>query len=124
MHIPAYQIHNVLNTYSLQLFKAGTVSLHADSDSDPSVSRISLETRRKSVIDKVASEIVQRITRMDALAARYIVPSPVPPDRTDALRTEIRNKQFMFNSLDIHNIKTSQTLSIEDSIFFIKRDPP
>ncbi len=124
MHIPAYQIHNVLNTYSLQLFKAGTVSLHADSDSDPFANRMSLETRRTAVIDKVASEIVQRITRMDALAARYIVPSPVPADRTDAMRTEIRNKQFVFNTLDIHNIKTSRTLSIEDSIFFIKRDPP
>ncbi|MEI6261606.1 MAG: DVU0524 family FlgM-associated protein [Deltaproteobacteria bacterium] len=124
MHVPAYQIHNVLNTYSLQLFKAGTFSQHADSDSDPFASRMSLETRRKAVIDKVASEIVQRITRMDTLATRYIVPSPVPADRTDAMRTEIRNKQFVFNTLDIHNIKTSRTLSIEDSIFFIKRDPP
>ncbi len=124
MHIPAYQIHNVLNTYSLQLFKAGTVSQYADSDSYPSVSRMSLETRRTAVIDKVASEIVQRITRLDTLAARYIVPSPVPADRTDAPRTEIRNKRFVFNTLDIHNIKTSRTLSIEDSIFFIKRDPP
>ena len=85
---------------------------------------MSLETRRTAVIDKVASEIVQRITRLDTLAARYIVPSPVPADRTDAPRTEIRTKQFVFNTLDIHNIKTSRTLSIEDSIFFIKRDPP
>jgi hypothetical protein len=124
MHIPAYQIHNVLNTYSLQLFKAETVSQYADSDSDPSVSRMSLETRRKAVIDKVASEIVQRITRMDTLAARCIVPSPVSASRTDALGTEIRNNQFKFNTLDIHNIKTSRTLSIKDSIFFIKGDPP
>jgi hypothetical protein len=122
MHIPAYQIHNVLNTYSLQLFKAGAASQCVDSDT--SASRMLLETRRTAVIDKVASEIVQRITRMDALAARYIVPSPVPADRTDAMCTEIRNRQFVFNTLDIHNIKTFRTLSIEDSIFFIKRDPP
>ena len=124
MHIPAYQIHNVLNTYSLQLFKAGTVTQNADSGSDPSASRMSPETSRMAVIDKVAAEIVQRITRLDTLTARHIAPSPVPADRTDTLRTEIRNNQFVFNTLDIHNIKTSRTLSIEDSIFFIKRDPP
>lgn len=124
MHIPAYQIHNVLNTYSLQLFKAGTVTQNSDSGSDPSASRMSPETKRKAVIDKVAAEIVQRITRLDEFTAGHNTPSPVPAGRTDALRTEIRNNQFKFNTLDIHNIKSSRTLSIEDSIFFIKRDPP
>ena len=124
MHIPAYQIHNVLNTYSLQLFKAGIVTQNSDSGSDSSASRISPETSRKAVIDKVAAEIVQRITRLDALTAKHIAPSPVLTGRTDTLRTEIRNNQFVFNVLDIHNIKTSRTLSIEDSIFFIKKDPP
>jgi len=124
MHIPAYQIHNVLNTYSLQLFKAGTVTQNSDSGSDSSASRISPETSRKAVIDKVAAEIVQRITCLDTLTAGHITPSPVPTGRTDTLRTEIRNNQFVFNVLDIHNIKTSRTLSIEDSIFFIKKDPP
>jgi hypothetical protein len=124
MHIPAYQIHNVLNTYSLQLFKAGSVTQNADSGSNPPLSRISPESRRKAVIDKVAAEIIQRITRLDTLTARHIPPSPVPAGRTDSLRTEILNNQFVFNTLDIHNIKTSLTLSIEDSIFLIKRDTP
>lgn len=122
MHIPAYQIHNVLNTYSLQLFKAGTVTRNEESGSDPPASRISPEARRQAVIDKVATDIVQRITRLDTLTAGHIAPSPVPAGRTDALDTEIRNNQFVFNTLDIHNIKKSRTLSIEDSIFFIKRD--
>jgi hypothetical protein len=124
MHIPAYQIHNVLNTYGLQLFKAGTVTQNADSGSDSSAGRISPETSRMAVIDKVAAEIVQRITRLDTLTAKHIAPSPVPVERTDAMRAEIQNNHFVFNTLDIHNIKTSRTLSIEDSIFFIKRDPP
>jgi len=124
MHIPAYQIHNVLNTYSLQLSKAGSVSQNADSGSDTAASRMSPETRRNAVIDKVAAEIVHRVTHLDTLTAGHIAPSPVPSGRTDALRTEIRNNQFAFSILDIHNIKTSRTLSIEDSIFLIKRDPP
>ena len=124
MHIPAYQIHNVLNTYSLQLLKAGAVTQNADSCSDPSAGGMSPEISRMAVIDKVTAEIVQRITRMDTLTARHIAPSPVPAGRTDILCTEIQNNQFVFNTLDIHNIKTSRTLSIEDSIFFIKRDPP
>jgi len=70
MHIPAYQIHDVLNTCSLQLFKAGTVTQNADSGSDTSASRLSPETRRKALIDKTAAEIVHRITRLsDAKAA-------------------------------------------------------
>ncbi len=124
MHIPAYQIHNVLNTFSLQLFKDGTVTRDADSGSDSSASRISPENSRTAVIDKVAAEIVQRITRLDTLTAGHIAPSPLPADRTDNQQAEIRNNQFVFNVLDVHNNKTSRTLSIEDSIFFIKKDPP
>lgn len=124
MHIPAYQIHNVLNTYSLQLFKAGTAIQNADSGPDSSASRISAETRRKAIIDKVAAEIVQRITRLDALSAGHTVPSQISPGRTAALHTENQNNQFVFNTLDSHNNKMPRTLSIEDSIFFIKKDPP
>ena len=70
MHIPACQIHNVLNTCSLKLFKAGSVSQNADSGSDTSASRMSPETRRKALIDKAAAEIVHRNTRLsDAKAA-------------------------------------------------------
>ena len=124
MHIPAYQIHNVLNTYSLQLFKAGTAIQDANSGSDSSASRISPETSRMAVVEKVATEIVLRITRLDTLTTGHIATSPVPADQTDTLHSENQNNQFVFNSLDIHNIKTSRTLSIEDSIFSIKRDPP
>ena len=123
MHIPAYQIHNALNTYSLQLFKAGAITPNPDSGLNPSI-RMSPETSRMAVIDKVAAEIVQRLTRLDTLTARHIAPSPVPAGRADTLRMEIQINQFVFNTLDIHNTKTSRTLSIEDSIFFIKRDPP
>ena len=77
-----------------------------------------------ALIDKITTEIVQRITRLDTLTARHIAPWPVPVGPTGTLNTESRNYQFVFNTLDIHNIKISRTLSIEDSIFFIKRDPP
>lgn len=122
MHIPAYQIHNVLNTYSLQLFKAGAADRRKEG-SDPSSGGMSSEARREAVIDKVATEIVQRITRLDTLNVKHIALSPVPADRTDAPKIEIYNNQFEFQTLDIHNTKTSRAISIEDSIFLIKRDP-
>ncbi len=122
MHIPAYQIHNVLNTYSLQLFKAGNAAQDADSGSDSHAGKISPEASRMAVVDKVAAEIVQRITRLDSLTA---VPPPGPAEQTDdAQFSENHYKQFVFNSLDTHNVITSRILSIEDSIFSIKRDPP
>ncbi len=124
MHIPAYQIHNVLNTYSLQLFKARTATQNADSGPNASASRISVETRRKAVIDKVAAEIVQRITRLEALSAGQTFPSLVSPGRTDTQDTENQNNQFVFNTLDSHNNKTPRTLSIKDSIFLSKRTRP
>jgi len=120
MHIPAYQIHNVLNTYSLQLFKAGAADRKEGSDT--SSGGMSSEARREAVIDKVATEIVQRITRLDKLNVKHVAPSPVPADRTDAQKIEIYNNQFEFQTLDIHNHKTSRAISIEDSIFLIKRD--
>lgn len=117
MQIPAYQIHNVLNTYSLQLYKAGTAAGDGDCERASSINRISPEMTRQAVIDKVAEEIVQRITRLDAL------PESPPASTAPADSAEIRSNQFVFNTLDTRNMKIPQTLSIEDSIFFIKRGP-
>ena len=122
MHIPAYQIHNVLKTYSLQLFKVVTNAYNSDSDALPSSGIISSETRREALIDKVASEIVQRITRLDMLSTRHSLPSPVSTSRSDSPDLELQHNQFVFQTLDIHNQKTPRSLSIEDSIFLIKRD--
>lgn len=122
MQIPPYQIHNVLNTYSLRLFKSVTSESLPITDTASSLTGASSETRREAVIDKVATEIVQRITRLDSLKTRPTIPSPLTSSRTDVQHPEIRHNHFVFQTLDIHNNKMSRSLSIEDSIFFVKRN--
>lgn len=122
MQIPAYQIHNVLNTYSLRLFKSVTSGSLPIADTASSLTGASSETRREAVIDKVATEIVQRITRLDSLKTRPTIPSSSTTSRTDVKLPEIRHNLFVFQTLDIHNNKMSRSLSIEDSIFFVKRN--
>ena len=65
MQIPAYQIHNVLKAYSRQVSQnklsaknksAGSVNTSVDKIS------ISAEGKKQGVIDKVASDIVKKIT--------------------------------------------------------------
>jgi hypothetical protein len=121
MQIPTYQIHNVLNTYSIQLFKAIEAACLSDSTRPPSPG-VATETRREAVIDKIAAEIVQRITQLDSLKTQTVVPITPSPIREDEQYSETQHNQFVFQKLDIHNNKTSQSLSIEDSIFLIKKN--
>jgi hypothetical protein len=124
MHIPAYKIHNVLSTYSLQLYKEINPDPHSKADPNHHApkNQAAPEIRRQAVIDKVAADVMQRITHLDAPATKRIVctPSSIPADSAE--NKEIQNNLFIFNSLDIHNVKTSQCLSVEDSIFSINRD--
>ncbi len=125
MQIPSYQIQNVLKVYSRQLSQGKILSRNkfgaANKVSADSVS-ISSEGKRQAIIEKVAANIVDRI----------ITEGPKEKNDehiTDQIEKELGKKidftkgknQFTYTSVDQNNNKVTQTLSVEDSRFVVKR---
>lgn len=125
MQIPSYQIQNVLKVYSRQFSQGKLLGKNKFSDtgkvSADSVS-ISSEGKRQAIIDKVASNIVDKI----------ITEGPNERDEaqiTNQIEKELGKKidfnkgrnQFTYTSIDENNNKVVQTLSVEDSKFIVER---
>ena len=125
MQIPSYQIQNVLKVYSRQLSQGKMLSRNkfgtANNVSADSVS-ISSEGKRQAIVDKVAANIVDKI----------ITEGPKEKNEeqiTEQIERELGKKinftkgktQFTYTTIDDNNNKTTQTLSVEDSQFVVKR---
>ncbi|PIE62719.1 MAG: hypothetical protein CSA25_03805 [Desulfobacter postgatei] len=125
MQIPSYQIQNVLKVYSRQFSQGKLLRKNKFSDagkvSADSVS-LSSEGKRQTIIDKVASSIVDKI----------INEGPNEKDKaqiTDPIEKELGKKidftkgrnQFFYTSIDENNNKIVQNLSVEDSKFVVER---
>jgi len=117
MQIPAYQIHNVLKTYSRQVsqnkLSMKTQGMGGHNTSMDKIS-ISAEGKKQGVIDKVASDIVKKITTDGPTEAfeKKIV---------DRIENEFgkkfafsESKDFKYYEIDASS-KTMNTFSLEDS---------
>ncbi|MBF0232346.1 MAG: hypothetical protein HQK62_02080 [Desulfamplus sp.] len=126
MQIPAYQIQNVLKVYSKQLSQGRAIVRDQKAGNDIQSAdkvKISAEGKRAAIIEKVASGIVDKITTVGPQEA-------MEKEIADQLEKELGGKidfikkkgeKFTFNSIDEHNQKSTQTLSVEDSNFVLKR---
>ena len=125
MQIPSYQIQNVLKVYSRQLSQGKMLSRNKfGTDNKVSADSVSIssEGKRQAIIEKVASNIVDKI----------ITEGPKEKNEeqiTDQIEKELGKKinftkdktQFTYTTIDDNNNKTTQTLSVEDSQFVVKR---
>lgn len=125
MHIPSHQIHNVLKVYSKQLSQTRMLERQKELDRKQPMDNvnISAEAKRQSIIDKVAADIVERITGSGPQ-------DDVEKGIVDKLEGELgqsvtfssrRQDKFTFNVINGNNEKTTNTLEIENSMFLIKR---
>jgi hypothetical protein len=119
MHISDYHVHNVLRAYGKQLSlsrrgirdKSQTPPKQMDSIT------ISTEARRKTVIEKVTADIVERVVRtgprdsieqeaFEQLENEY---------GTDLALEENEREEFIFKVIDREKGEEMKTLSLEDS---------
>jgi hypothetical protein len=125
MLIPSHQIHNVLKVYGKQLSQTRMLERQKELDRKQPMDNvnISAEAKRQSIIDKVAADIVDRITRSGPQ-------DDVEKGIIDKLEGEIgesvsfnsrREDKFVFNVINSDNQKTTNTLEIENSMFLINR---
>lgn len=108
MKIPAYQIHNVLKAFSRQLVQNG------DSESKPNNDFISSGGKRQAVVDKITTNIVNKITKMDARAESFIQIG-ARSGKMALKRIEFKKTGFIYNEIGEDNRKTTRKLSIEDT---------
>ncbi len=126
MQIPSYQIQNVLKVYSRQLTQGKILSRSNKFGSDIKTSAdsvsISSEGKRQSIIDKVATSIVDRIiTEGPKEKNEEIITSQIEKELGKKINFAKNRKQFTYTVVDENNKKTTHTLSVEDSKFIVNR---
>ena len=125
MEIPSYQIHNVLKVYSRQVSQTKMIERSKTLGKKTSSDKINLsaEGKRKAIIEKVASDIVERITNFGPQ-------SDMDHEIVNKLKNELGkeidfkkkgDRTFVFNVIDENNNKVKTTLSVEDTDFVFKR---
>ena len=124
MNVPSYQMHNVLNVYSKQLKQNVSSGCQTPVKRTASGRRnLTPEGKLKTTIDKVSRDILKKITRIDSLAetrrAMTADHEKIPPNSTPA--AEKQDTTFVFNAIDSINQKKTNTLSIDDSDFLIRK---
>lgn len=125
MIITNYQIHNVLKVYSSQLSRKSSAAESKPVDTRSAVDNItiSIEGRRQSIIEQVAGDIVDRITRhgpqqeMD----RQIINQLEDEMNGNAAFDSPNGAQFRYNVIDRQQGKTTRTVTMEDSNFLLNR---
>jgi hypothetical protein len=118
MQIPAYQIHNVLKAYSKQVSQNKlNAKAHSSGMSNTPVDKISIsaEGKKQGIIDKVAADIVQKITQNES-------GQKIEKDLVDKLEQEFSQKinfsdssekNFSYYEID-GSSKTKNTFSFKE----------
>ncbi|HIJ57642.1 MAG TPA: hypothetical protein HPQ03_16170 [Deltaproteobacteria bacterium] len=127
MYIPSYQIHNVLKVYSRQVSQSRIIERQKELSAKTSADKIdiSAEGKRKMIVDKVAADIVDRITQFGPR-------DPIEQDIVNQLQNELgkpvdsdeeneQDQNFVFNIIDDENKKTTNSMSMEGTHFITKR---
>ena len=123
MHIPSYQIRNVLNIYRKHLCKesdekhgAGFADLHGRTD------RKTAPGRRQTIIKMVGADVFDRINRFCARPGedgKTDLQVQTASEKPAGLKHG-REKQFFFNVINENNEKSRHSLCVEDIGFFLK----
>jgi hypothetical protein len=118
MQIPAYQIHNVLKAYSKQVSQNKlNAKAHSSGMNNTPVDKISIsaEGKKQGIIDKVAADIVQKITQNES-------GQKIEKDLVDKLEQEFSQKinfsdssekNFSYYEID-GSSKTKNTFSFKE----------
>lgn len=125
MDVSTYQIHNVLHVYSKQLSK------HKSAPSlKPEYKRrladqidLSPEGKRQATMEKVAQEIVSKISDYGAKNESQIEKRhSYPVKKEDRMESDHkRDSAFVFNVIDALNKKKTTALSVKDKDFLVNR---
>lgn len=119
MYIQSYQIHNVLNVYRKQLSQGPVARSQKETQAPPQGDRVEISNnnnvQRQSIIDQVASDIVDRIAqsgpqkRFDDVLSEQLNRAP-DSTTTRPLR---KDANFTYTAIDENDQKVTNSLPVE-----------
>lgn len=123
MHVSTYQIHNVLNVYSKQLSQNKSAPKLKSGYKRNLVDQINLspEGKRRATIEKVAQEIISKISGYGAKNERKTEEKDLFEKKKHFESDHKREAAFVFNVIDELNKKRTTALSVKDTDFLISR---
>jgi len=125
MLVSSYQIHNVLRVYSKQLSQDRSVQkLKPGMTKQPSDQiKLSTEGKRKTTIERVAREILNKISHYGSEGRIRIREQDASPENAiNHLESDNKTETgFVFNVMDNLNKKKRTALSVQDTKFLIDR---
>jgi hypothetical protein len=124
MNITTYQVHNVLRAYGKQLRQNKLLPHNKSAGEQRHSDRISISVRarRKGIIDKVASDIVNRIIHdgpRDEMEQKAF--NQLEDEYGNSLCVKNEDSELVFKVIDKEKGVVTKTLSIEDSKFLKDR---
>lgn len=123
MHIPLYQIRNVLSTYRKHLCE-GATEKHGPGFANPYGQNINKAARgrRQGIIKMVDADVFDKInqfcTRLNA-DGKTDLQVQMASEKPVELKHD-RKTQFVFNVIDENNEKSCHSISVKDTNFFLK----
>ena len=125
MLVSSYQIHNVLNVYSKQLSQDRNArKLKPDNEKQPPDQiNLSSEGKRKAIIERVAQDILNKISRYGTKSEMRTQEQDQSRENAKSITDSDKKKEtgFVFNVIDELNKKTKTALSVKDTKFLIDR---
>jgi hypothetical protein len=125
MFVPSYQMHNVLSVYSRNLRHNITSGKYQNTSEKQPADRVDLALggKRRAIIEKVSKEIFDKIIRFGSQADSRHRKSEQVKRKADKEIASAKTKKagFEFNVIDAINKKTTNTVSVENSSFLIRR---
>ena len=125
MLVSSYQIHNVLNAYSKQLSQGRKVYKHEAENKKQLSDQIQLSTegKRRATIEKVAKDILNKISDVGADGHIEMDEQPLSGGNgknADSIDDK-KEAAFVFNVIDDLNRKKTTALSVKEANFLINR---
>lgn len=123
MQIPEYQIYNVLNAFASRLCGREPATPEDGKGIKAVIDSIKLSAKgkRQTIIDRVAAEIVTRISRFGTQETADD-PSDVATDPDTPRRVQSKSETlFVFNVVDSSNQKKTHKISAADHRFIIEQ---
>jgi len=124
MQIPSHQIHNVLKIYSKHLSQARAIARRETLTQEPGEDKINLSAvgKRQAIIEKVAADIVERITQsgpQDKVDQEIV--EKLENELGQSINFSNQDNSFIFNVIDKDNEKTTAAFQADDPQYFMKR---
>jgi hypothetical protein len=125
MIVSSYQIRNVLNVYSKQLSRGRSAQKPKPGNNNQPSDQINLSTegKRKATIEKVAQDILSKISHYGTTDENKTKARELLRDEAKSRIESDNTKEtaFVFNVIDDLNNKTTTALSVKDTNFLINR---